>query len=356
MTSVRDYDDRAVADGLNDALARNGGPFDRAAWRQLAAGGWLHMLAGGAATPAEELARLISPMERWGTALAPGPALLTLAWTLPVLRAGQAEQLADDIARGVVVVTATRELTSVDAYPEIRAVLDARRWRLSGQARLVPWLPDADTVLVMASTAGGTRVVAAVPVAGADVRSTPDETIDPGVSIGDLVLDGALAATVIEADAAVLRAAAATYSLALDAQAVGGAAELIARTVRYVTDRHQFGQPVGSFQAVKHRLADMVTVTEAARALLWLAADRLASRPLDPAWEDIDASRVSCGDAFRKVAADAIQCYGGMGFTWEEGIHLYYRRALVAGSVLGDVEAAARRLVRHGTGRSGVKA
>ena len=189
MTSVRDYDDRAVADGLNDALARNGGPFDHAAWRQLAAGGWLHMLAGGAATPAEELARLISPMEQWGTALAPGLALLTLAWLLPVLQAGQAEQLADDIARGVV-VTATRELTSVDAHPEIRAVPDARRWRLSGQARLVPWLPDADTVLVLASTTGGTRVVAAVPAAGAGVRSTLDETIDPGVSIGDLVLDG----------------------------------------------------------------------------------------------------------------------------------------------------------------------
>jgi alkylation response protein AidB-like acyl-CoA dehydrogenase len=348
-----DIDLRAVADGLNDALVGNGGRFDRAAWRKLAAGGWLHMLTDGPGAPAGQLARLISPMEQWGAALAPGPILLTLAWTLPVLRA---ERLADDIARGVV-VTATRELTSVDAGPAVRAAPDAGGWRLTGQARLVPWLPDADTVLVMAATEGTGhadtgRLVAAVPVAGAGVRSTADETLDPGVSVGDLELDGALAATVIEADAAALRAAAATYSLALDAQAVGGAAELISRTVRYVTDRHQFGQPVGSFQAIRHRLADMVTATESARALLWLAADRLASQPLDPPWEDIDASRVSCGDAFRKVATDAIQCYGGMGFTWEEGIHLYYRRALVSSSVLSDVEAATRRLVRHGIGRS----
>lgn len=355
MTSVRDFDERAIADGLTDALAGHRGLFDRDAWRQLATGGWLHMLADGAASPAEELTRLISPMERWGTMLAPGPVLLTLGWTLPVLRAARAAQLAEDIARGVV-VTATRELTSVDAFPGFRAQPDEGRWRLSGQARLVPWLPDADSVLVMASTPGGARVVAAVPVAGDGVRCTADQTVDPGVSVGDLVLDGAVAAAVIEADAATLRAAAATYSLILDAQAVGGSAELIGRTVRYVTDRHQFGQPVGSFQAIKHRLADMVTATEVARALLWFAAERLASKPLDPPWEDIDASRVSCGDAFRKVAADAIQCYGGMGFTWEEGIHLYYRRALVAGSLLGDVEAAARRLVQYGVGRSRVTA
>jgi alkylation response protein AidB-like acyl-CoA dehydrogenase len=347
----RDFDERAVADGLTAALGGNAGRFDPAAWRQLAAGGWLHMLSDRARAPAEELSRMIAPMERWGATLASGPVVLTLAWTLPVLQAARAQELADDVARGVV-VTATRELTSVDSRPAIRAVPDAGGWRLSGQARLVPWLPDADAVLVMASTPDDASVVAAVLVGGAGVRFTADETVDPGVSVGDLVLVDAPAATVIEVGPAVLRAAAATYSLALDAQAVGGSAELIDRTVRYVTGRNQFGQPVGSFQAVKHRLADMVTATESARALLRLAADRLASRPLDPPWEDIDASRVSCGDAFRKVAADAIQCYGGMGFTWEEGIHLYYRRALVSGSVLGDVEAAARRLVRFGIGQS----
>jgi alkylation response protein AidB-like acyl-CoA dehydrogenase len=356
MTSVpdageRDVDKQAVADGLTDALAGTAGRFNSRAWRKLVGGGWLHMLTDGAGAPAEELTRLIAPMERWGAALAAGPVVLTLAWTLPVLQAARAQELADDIARGVV-VTATRELTSVGSRPAIRAVSDAGKWRLSGLARLVPWLPDADIVLVMASAPDGASLVAAVRVAGAGVGFTADETVDPGVSVGDLVLDGALAVTTIETSREVLRAAAATYSLALDAQAVGGSAELIARTVRYVTGRHQFGQPVGSFQAVKHRLADMVTATESARALLWLAADRLASRPLDPPWEDVDASRVSCGDAFRKVAADAIQCHGGMGFTWEEGIHLYYRRALVSGSVLGDVEAAARRLVRFGIGRS----
>lgn len=349
MTTTADFGERAVTDGLSEALAGyRGGPFDRDSWRQLAAGGWLHMLADGAAGPAAgELTRLIAPMEQWGAALPAGPVLLTLAWVLPVLRAAGAEQLARDISGGLV-VTATRELTSADSCPTVRAATDDGGWRLSGLARLVPWLPDADVVLVAAAGPGGAGLVAAVPVAGQGVRCGADVTIDPGVSIGDLVLDGARTATVIEADGAVLRAAAAMYSLALDAQAVGGAAELIARTVRYVTGRHQFGQPVGSFQAIRHRLADMVTATESARALLALAAERLAARPLDPPWEDVDASRVSCGDAFRAVAADAIQCFGGMGFTWEEGVHLYYRRALVAGSLLGDVEAAARRLVRCG--------
>jgi alkylation response protein AidB-like acyl-CoA dehydrogenase len=352
---VRDFDEQAIADGLNRALAGERESFDGDAWRKLASSGWLHMLIEGPGNPAEELTRLISPMEQWGAAVAPGPILLTLAWILPVLRSANADRLAEEISSGMV-VTATREATSVGAFPTIRAAEDQGNWRLSGHARLVPWLPDADKVLVTASTSDHACIVASVTADGVGVCRTTDETVDPGVSVGDLILDDAPADTVIGADAAALRAATATYSLALDAQAVGGSAELIARTVRYVTERHQFGQPVGSFQAVKHRVADMLSVTEAARALLWLAAERLAGRPSDPPWEDIDASRVCAGSAFRKVAADAIQCYGGMGFTWEQGIHLYYRRALVAGSLLGDVDAAASRLVRSGLGLSGVTA
>jgi alkylation response protein AidB-like acyl-CoA dehydrogenase len=356
MTFVRDVDEQAsdvdeqaIADGLSRALAGDRESFDRDSWRKLAASGWLQMLTEGSGDPAEVLARLISPMEQWGATFAPGPILLTVAWILPVLRSANSRQLADEISSGLV-VTATREATSVAASPTIRAVRDQGSWRLSGHARLVPWLPDADKVLVTASTGDNTDIVACVSTDGAGVARTAGQTVDPGVSVGDLILGDALAETVIGADIAALRTAGAMYSLALDAQAVGGAADLITRTVRYVTERRQFGQPVGSFQAVKHRVADMLTATEAARALLWLAAERLADRPGDPPWEDIDASRVCSGSAFRKVAGDAIQCHGGMGFTWEQGLHLHYRRALIAGSLLGDVDAAASRLVRYGLG------
>lgn len=356
MTFVRDVDEQAgdvdeqaIADGLSRALAGDRESFDRDSWRKLAASGWLQMLTEGPGDPAEVLARLISPMEQWGAAVAPGPILLTLAWILPVLRSANSQQLADEISSGLV-VTATREASSVGAFPTIRAVQDQGNWRLSGHARLVPWLPDAEKVLVTASTVDGRDIVACVSTDGAGVARTAGETVDPGVSVGDLILGDALAETVIGADIAALRTAGAMYSLALDAQAVGGAADLIIRTVRYVTERRQFGQPVGSFQAVKHRVADMLTATEAARALLWLAAERLAGRPAEPPWEDIDASRVCSGSAFRKVAGDAIQCHGGMGFTWEQGIHLHYRRALITGSLLGDVDAAASRLVRYGLG------
>ena len=361
MTFVRDVDEQAsgvdeqaIAEGLNRALGPGRESFDRVSWRKLAASGWLHMLTEGPGDPAEVLARLISPMEQWGAVVAPGPILLTVAWMLPVLRSANAEQLAQEISGGLV-VTATREATGVGALPTIRAVRDPAGqdgggWRLSGRARLVPWLPDADKVLVTASTADHIDILACMRTDRAGVARTTGETVDPGVSVGDLILDDAPAETVIGADSTALRTAGAMYSLALDAQAVGGAAELIARTVRYVTERFQFGQPVGSFQAVKHRVADMLTATEAARALLWLAAERLAARPAEPPWEDIDASRVCSGSAFRKVAGDAIQCHGGMGFTWEQGIHRYYRRALIAGSLLGDVDAAASRLVRCGLG------
>ena len=346
MTALERADERALGEALAQALTNTPASFDRATWRSVAASGWLHMLAQeDAEAPATALARLRTPMEQWGVALPAGPALLNVAWLLPLAGMIGVDVIADEVSNGRV-YTASRDTSGAMVDPDLMAEADGATWRLSGSVRLVPWLPDADEAFVTATTRDGRAVVAAVPTAGPGVRTHRSTTIDPGISVGDLELDRASASVVIEAAPSAL--AAAVYSLALDAQAVGASAELVARTVRFVSDRRQFGQPIGSFQVIKHRIADMLTATEAARALLWHAADQLALHPLDPPWEEIDASRVFAGDAARKVAGDAIQCFGGMGFTWEQGIHFYYRRTLVAGSLLGDVEAASRRLVRHG--------
>lgn len=348
MTAIEQADDRALGEALAQALTDAPDTFDRASWRRLAESGWLHMLAGeGAEGPARELARQRTPMEQWGVALPAGPVLLNVAWLLPLVQITAADGIVDEVSSGRV-YTASRHTSGATADPDLQAEVDGGTWRLSGSVRLVPWLPDADETFVTATTSDGRPLLAAVPTSGPGVRIQPSSTIDPGISVGDLELDQVPASVVIDADPAALETAAAIYSLALDAQAVGASGELLDQTVRYVSDRRQFGQPIGSFQAIKHRVADMLTATESARAMLWLAADQLAQQPLDPPWEEIDASRVFAGDAARKVAMEAIQCFGGMGFTWEQGLHLYYRRTLVAGSLLGDVEAAGRRLVRYG--------
>lgn len=349
--TARDVDD-GVAEALRSTLSGARALFDRRSWLDLLDGGWLHMLVDGGDTSAAQFARRCPVLEEWGGPLVPGPVLLTVAWLLPLLRMASRERLSALVGQGRV-FTATREATDGRSAPPFGAVESGAGWLVRGRSRLVPWLPDVDEVVVTARDRSGGTVVASVPTSAGGVQVIPGTTVDPGISVGDLVLDGAVASSLVEVDAAGHAAAGALYSLALDAQAVGGSAALLHKVVRYVSDRRQFGQPVGSFQAVKHQIADMLVATEAARSLLWLAADRFAAKPDDPPWEEIDASRICAAGAFRRSAEQAIQCHGGTGFTWEEGLHLYYRRALVAGSLLGNVDVAARRLVANGSAATG---
>ena len=123
--------------------------------------------------------------------------------------------------------------------------------------------------------------------------------------------------------------------LFLAAEALGGAQEALDRTVSFVKERHQFGRPVGSFQAIKHRLADRAVELEQARsAVLWAAS------ALDNRSEDVElalhAAKSVCGDAFMHCANDMIQFHGGIGFTWEHEAHLFFKRARAVVNLLGD--------------------
>jgi alkylation response protein AidB-like acyl-CoA dehydrogenase len=114
---------------------------------------------------------------------------------------------------------------------------------------------------------------------------------------------------------------------ALAAESVGAAQAVLELAVQHLKDREQFGRPLGSFQALRHRVADLTVLVEAARSSAWYAATDLTAAPL---------AKAVAADAFVTVAGECLQLFGGIGFTWEHQAHLYFKRAWTTALSHGD--------------------
>jgi len=134
---------------------------------------------------------------------------------------------------------------------------------------------------------------------------------------------------------AALQHALALGNIALAAEQVGGAEQCLHFTVEYARQRVQFGRAIGSFQAVKHKLADMMVAIEAAKSAVYYAACAADEDPAQLA-EAAAVAKSFCTDAFAQCAGEAIQLHGGIGFTWEHDAHLYFKRARASANLLGD--------------------
>lgn len=213
--------------------------------------------------------------------------------------------------------------------------------RLSGRVRGVADLVAADVVLV---AAGPDLYAVDLPGDGATV--TPVTTLDLTRRLADLDLAGAPARRVAgDAEAAVRRALTVGAGL-LASEQLGVAEWCLGATVEYVKTRYQFGRPIGSFQALKHRLADVWAELSSARAVARAAADALATG------EDVEVAvamaQAFCADVAVHAAEECVQMHGGIGMTWEHPAHLYLVRAKSAQIALGTPErhrAALARLV-----------
>ena len=138
------------------------------------------------------------------------------------------------------------------------------------------------------------------------------------------------------AERALLRAAA-HFDLALACDAVGGAEQIFEETLAYMETRKQFGRAIASFQALKHRCADLRTSMEAARALVDAACQSMAAG--QGAWRAMAASaRLQAGAVYRQVTEEAVQLHGGIGFTWEQSCHLFLKRARLSEALGGTAE------------------
>ncbi|MDH6545451.1 acyl-CoA dehydrogenase family protein [Streptomyces lavendulae] len=223
----------------------------------------------------------------------------------------------------------------------------APAWRLYGEVAQVLDGHSADLLLVAAHTGGFARSRTLLFLVRADApglvrtrQPTLDETRPQGrVQLRDVPAEllGEEGADPLPALAATGRTAAAV----LAAEAVGAADRALARTVEHVGRREQFGRAIGSFQAVKHRLADLYVQIQAARSAAYYAA-----------W-DPDQGALALAqalEALRATAGEAVQLHGGIGFTWEHDAHLYFKRAAADDLLFGPVH----RLRAHAAQRSGL--
>jgi alkylation response protein AidB-like acyl-CoA dehydrogenase len=311
--------------------------YDPDVWAQMSAQLALPGLAvpedlGGSGYGMSELAIVF---EQMGRALLCAPYLASVGLAANLLLAcddGQAQRdLVPPIATGEMIATvALAEADGGWDAADVHATATATQpgeWVLDGEKRFVLDGHIADLILVAARTAEGVSIFA-VPSTARGLSRGLLSTMDQTRKQAWVKLERT-PARLLGAEGT----AAAPLSRMLDlamvavaAEQVGGAQRMLEMTVEYAKDRVQFGRAIGSFQAIKHRLADMMLAVEQAKSVAYYAGWAADHDPADLAL----AARLAksyCSDAFFKVAADSIQLHGGIGFTWEHPAHLYFKRA-----------------------------
>jgi alkylation response protein AidB-like acyl-CoA dehydrogenase len=180
--------------------------------------------------------------------------------------------------------------------------------------------------------------------AGEGVRVEPRETLDPTRRQATVRVDAGVLRQV--GDAAASARAVDLLRVALSVEAIGIARWCLETTVDYLKARVQFGRPIGSFQALQHRAADLLVLLESAASTAYYAAWAAAESPQElPIVAPLALS--VCGDAAYRIAADTIQLHGGIGFTWEHDAHLYFKRATAARLLLGGSDEQRRLVARQ---------
>ena len=332
---------------LDDAPGQAGQGYDELAWRLLGSEMGLAGLgipedlggAGGGLAEltvvAEELGRSLFPVPFFSSTVLAGQILARCPDTGPdvLARLSVGGELAAFAGTG-----------SDGCWRPERLPVEAKAdGRLHGQ-----------TDFVLDGAAAAHLVVAARTPAGCDlflvagdaegVRRRALETLDPTRAQASVSFDGAAGASLTTAGggAAAVAAGLDVALVVLAAEQVGGAAACLDLAVEYAKIRHQFSRPIGSFQAIKHKLADLLLLVEMGRS----AVDRalLAEQDASRLAEAAAVAKIWCSDAYTTVATENVQIHGGIGFTWEHDAHLYFRRARADEQLLGDATVHRERL------------
>jgi len=322
---------RSKSLALSRAAAHGGDAHPRDLWSAAAGLGW-HGLAvderfDGSGFGLSELAIVLEVM---GHELAPGPFLPSVALAVALDAAGS-----DALRAKYLPGLAAGEL--VGAVGVFGGISIADDGTASGQSPAVLGAPDAD---VAAFIVGDDVLVLDACAPGVAVSAAPD-SIDPSRRIGDVTL------TDVEVpEAATIRGGArrfrTVWRILTAAEAIGLARACLSAATEYAKVREQFGRPIGTFQAVKHHLANMLVDTEMTTAAVWDAA---RAEDLDSAWF---SAAVAAWHAVRTAVSAAqlnIQLHGGIGFTWEHDAHLYLRRAKTIAALLNNGDDALADIV-----------
>jgi alkylation response protein AidB-like acyl-CoA dehydrogenase len=222
---------------------------------------------------------------------------------------------------------------------QLRLEKASQGWQLNGRKTFVLDAGIADVVLCIARH-GQDLAVVALPreTAGMIVTATP--AIDATRKLYDVTLKSVSVAdaqilAIGEQAASALEYANQVATIATCAEMVGAMQWVLEATVEYAKTRQQFGQVIGSFQAVQHQCADMLLFTESARSVTTFAAWALTASAPDAA-RAVSVAKAYCSDKGREVCNRGVQVHGGIGFTWEHDLHLYLKRVTVCEFLLGD--------------------
>ena len=294
---------------------------------------------------------LVALFEETGRALLCSPLFSTVALgTNALLAAGDSERAAEllpSIAAGETTATLayTEQSGSLDpAAVSATARRDGEEYVLDGAKAFVLDGHCADWLIVAARAPGseGEEGISlfALPGETPGVTRRLLPTMDQTRKLAEVLLKGVRlpASARLGGDGSAWPAISRTLDLAaiaLAAEQVGGAQRCLDMTVEYAKDRKQFGRPIGSFQAIKHKCADMLLKVESARSAAYYAGwAATVGEPDVPAVASL--AKAYCSDAYFHCAAEAIQIHGGVGFTWEYDVHLHFKRARSTETFLGS--------------------
>ncbi|MFD7262701.1 acyl-CoA dehydrogenase family protein [Streptomyces sp. NPDC059874] len=307
---------------------------------------------GGSQSPTPSEAQGPTPGGGQGPGPGPGTAPRPAAALGPGLRAGRGGWEAADIAT--------------------RAEPDGAGWLLTGTKQYVLAGPAEPSLILVLATIGGAPGPGSQPGQGNGTGTTPGQgngrlglfeltappaaftsrsTMDRTRPLAELTLARTPARLLSPDGAGVLARVRDLACTALAAEQAGAAARALEATVRYAKDRIQFGRPIGSFQAVKHRLADMYTAVESARSIALAAAAAEAPPHLAA------AAKSACSQAYSYVAGEMIQLHGGIGITWEHEAHEFFKRAHGSALLFGSPAEHRARIATelgYGPGRADV--
>jgi alkylation response protein AidB-like acyl-CoA dehydrogenase len=338
--TTRKFLESEIPIGIVRKLADHPAGFERSWWQRGAEMGWTSMLVpeehGGASLAGEGLLDLVIVAEEMGRLLTPGPLLATNVVAAAITESGTPEQqqaLLPGIVAGETLATWALDEPGVgwqaDAL-EFEAVPRGDDFVLNGTKGPVEAAGHVDSFLVTARNDGAlTQLLVPADTAGISVK--PMQALDLVRRYGEIHFDdvrvpsSCVLGAVGNAAADVERQLQVAIALQL-AETVGGIARVFEVTLEWMFDRHSFGRPLASYQALKHRFAEMKLYLEACQAAATAAARAVQRR--DPeAPQKVSAAKSYVGDHATFVLQECVQMHGGLGVTWEYDLHLYLRRA-----------------------------
>lgn len=324
-SSTRDYFQKAAPlEESRRTMEHAPQGFEPAQWRQLAEMGYAGLVApadaGGQGLGAVELAVVC---EEAGRVCLPGP-LLDVNLAAALLAQTGSDLLAPLCAGTKIVTIARAEALFTGGAPE---PVETRGGRLRGTRHFVPFAAAADALCVVAPD-GIYRV-------DGPFRATATPTIDPAQRFASVAFDGP--ATRL-GDTALLGRVDRLAAVGAGAMLLGLMQRALETTLQYVQTRSTFNRPIGAFQALQHRLADMLLRVESTRSAVYRAAWCVDADDPGTALA-CAAAKAYAGDAARLVCGEAIQMHGGIGFTWELDLHFFFKRVKTLEQFYGSTEA-----------------